>query len=346
MKTGIDISVHQGSINCDEVAKNIDFAILRVGYGVSYLPDSQKDKKFEEYYAGLHGKKPIGAYYYAYANEIGEGKKEAENCLKYLDGKKLELPIYYDLEDSSMDNVQEVAREFVDTIKQAGYKAGIYCNMNWARNVIDLSQFQDCSIWIAMYGSNNGQIPSSKPDINYNVWQYTSVGRISGISGNVDMNIADDSFTSNTSGSEPTNKKSTDEIAQEVIEGKWGNGDERKQRLTEAGYDYTTIQNRVNQILANDKKSVDEIAQEVIAGQWGNGQERKDRLTEAGYNAEEVQNRVNEILGESTEQTYTVKSGDTLSAIAKKYNTTVDSLVQKNGIKNPNLIYPGQVLKI
>ena len=93
MKKGIDLSVYQGNINFDEVAKNIDFAILRVGYGVSYLPDSQKDKRFEEYYSGLNGKKPLGAYYYAYANEIGEGRKEAENCLKYLGGKKLDLPI-------------------------------------------------------------------------------------------------------------------------------------------------------------------------------------------------------------------------------------------------------------
>lgn len=295
MKTGIDISVYQGNINFDEVAKNIDFAILRVGYGVTYLPAIQKDKKFEEYYAGLNGKKPLGAYYYAYANEKGEGRKEAENCLKYLDGKKLDLPIYYDLEDASMRFIPEVAREFVDTIKEAGYKAGIYCNMNWARNKIDLSKFQDCSIWIAMYGANNGQIPPYKPDTNYDVWQYTSVGRISGINGNVDLDIADDSF-----------------IGERPVE---------------------------------DKKSIDEIAQEVIQGKWGNGQERKDRLTNAGYNASEVQNKVNEIL-EPKEVTYVVKSGDTLTKIAKKYNTTVNNLVKKNGIKNKNLIYVGQIIKI
>ncbi|MBQ6631396.1 MAG: hypothetical protein IJH55_04590, partial [Romboutsia sp.] len=88
-------------------------------------------------------------------------------------------------------------REFVDTIKVAGYEAGIYCNLNWARNKIDLSKFQDCSIWIAMYGSNNGQIPDNIHPINYNLWQYTSVGKLDGINGNVDINIANDYYISN-----------------------------------------------------------------------------------------------------------------------------------------------------
>ena len=93
-------------------------------------------------------------------------------------------------------------------------------------------------------------------------------------------------------------------------------------------------------------KTIDELAQEVIKGQWGNGQDRVNRLKAAGYDYNAVQNRVNEILGGKKEVTYTVKKGDTLTGIAKKYNTTVNSLVKKNGIKNPNKIYVGQVLKI
>ena len=340
---GIDISTFQSNVNYNELNNDIDFAILRVGYGVSYMPDSQKDKQFENHYAGIHGKKPVGAYYYAYANAIGEGRKEAENCLKYLGGKQLELPIYYDLEDSSMRYINEVAREFVDTIKAAGYDAGIYCNMDWARNKVNLNNFKDCSIWIAMYGSNNGNIPSLKPSVDYNVWQYTSAGRVAGIDGRVDLNIADDSYIDNKPQPEPS-KKTIDEIAQEVINGQWGNQPERQQRLEAAGYNYEEVQNRVNEILG-DKKSIDEIAQEVIEGKWGNGQERKDRLTAAGYNYEEVQNKVNEILKPTT-KTYKVKKGDTLTSIAKKFNTTVDSLVAKNNIENPNLIYAGQVLYI
>jgi len=99
-------------------------------------------------------------------------------------------------------------------------------------------------------------------------------------------------------------KKSVDEIAKEVIRGDWGNGQDRKDRLTAAGYDYSEIQAKVNEILNSssssstpvNKKSVDEIAKEVIRGDWGNGQDRKDRLTAAGYDYSAVQKRVNELL--------------------------------------------------
>ena len=96
-------------------------------------------------------------------------------------------------------------------------------------------------------------------------------------------------------------KKSIDEIAREVIAGKWGNGTDRKNRLTKAGYDYNAVQSRVNQMLGKtpqpSKKSIDEIAREVILGRWGNGKERKNRLTAAGYDYDAVQKRVNEIMG-------------------------------------------------
>lgn len=86
-------------------------------------------------------------------------------------------------------------------------------------------------------------------------------------------------------------------IAQEVIEGKWGNGQDRKNRLTAAGYNYDEVQNYVNKLLSHPaKKSIDEIAREVIAGKWGNGADRKNRLTAAGYDYDAVQKRVNEIL--------------------------------------------------
>ena len=95
------------------------------------------------------------------------------------------------------------------------------------------------------------------------------------------------------------------------------------------------------------KKSVDEIAHEVIRGLWGNGLVRRTRLRLAGYNPDEVQKRVNEILSNKDSYfIYTVKSGDTLSKIAKKYNTTYQKIAKDNNIKNPNKIYVGQKLKI
>lgn len=94
-------------------------------------------------------------------------------------------------------------------------------------------------------------------------------------------------------------KKSNEEIAKEVIAGKWGNGAERKNRLTSAGYNYNTIQSLVNQMLSgksSKRKSDTEIAREVIQGKWGNGTIRKTRLTLAGYNYNNIQAIVNKLL--------------------------------------------------
>lgn len=94
-------------------------------------------------------------------------------------------------------------------------------------------------------------------------------------------------------------KKSNEEVAQEVLNGSWGNGDDRKTRLENAGYNYSTIQSLVNALCgvasAPAKKSIDTIAREVIRGDWGNGQDRKNRLEAAGYNFSEVQARVNQL---------------------------------------------------
>ena len=92
--------------------------------------------------------------------------------------------------------------------------------------------------------------------------------------------------------------KSVDTVAREVIAGQWGDGEDRKARLTQAGYDYNVVQARVNEILnpQSQLKSIDEIAKEVIRGKWGNGAERKRRLTEAGYDYNAVQVRVNQLM--------------------------------------------------
>lgn len=99
---------------------------------------------------------------------------------------------------------------------------------------------------------------------------------------------------------EVTALKSNTEIANEVINGLWGNGNERKQRLTQAGYNYTAVQSVVNRLLdkkpVSNKKSDNDIAKEVIKGLWGNGAERKSRLSAAGYDYSKVQSIVNSML--------------------------------------------------
>lgn len=92
--------------------------------------------------------------------------------------------------------------------------------------------------------------------------------------------------------------KPIDTVAREVIAGEWGNGEDRKARLTQAGYDYSAVQTRVNEMLAPQPqlKPIDEVAREVIRGEWGNGAERKNRLAQAGYDYNTVQARVNELF--------------------------------------------------
>lgn len=97
--------------------------------------------------------------------------------------------------------------------------------------------------------------------------------------------------------------KTIDEIAREVISGKWGNGAERKKHLIAAGYDYSAVQAKVNELCGKKvtpaptpkKKSNTEIAREVIAGEWGNGAARKERLKKAGYNYSAIQAIVNKL---------------------------------------------------
>ena len=124
----------------------------------------------------------------------------------------------------------------------------------------------------------------------------------------------------------PSTSKTTEEVAREVITGKWGNGADRKQRLTAAGYNYSTVQAKVNELMGAfvpvPSKSIDELSREVIAGNWGNGEDRKQRLKAAGYDYSAVQAKVNEVMGTKTP----TKSIDELSreVIAGKWGNGTD----------------------
>ena len=124
-------------------------------------------------------------------------------------------------------------------------------------------------------------------------WLYSRLGDVAA---KVTANLS-----STTSTTTPSTSKTTEEVAQEVIAGKWGNGEERKQRLTAAGYNYSLIQAKVNELMGAKapvpSKSIDELAREVIQGKWGNGEERKNRLISAGYDYSAVQAKVNELMG-------------------------------------------------
>ncbi len=120
--------------------------------------------------------------------------------------------------------------------------------------------------------------------------QVRDVSAISGIPNQ--LGTYDDGY----SAKQDTPKKNIETVAREVVDGKWGNGSERKQRLEKAGYSYAKVQSLVNQLLTTTKKSNEEIANEVVKGLWGNGAERRKRLVDAGYNYSIIQTLVNNIL--------------------------------------------------
>lgn len=127
---GIDISTWQKRLNYSNLkARGIDFAIIRCGYG---RESSQKDNMFEEHYASCKnvGMK-VGTYLYSYSTSIENSEKEANNCLRFINGKTFDLPVYYDLEESSIaqygkNYVTEMAIRFCETIKKARIKATGY----------------------------------------------------------------------------------------------------------------------------------------------------------------------------------------------------------------------------
>ena len=345
---GIDVSEFQGNIDWNKVkADGIEFAILKLGNIYDY-DANYKDSKFETNYknARAQGIK-IGAYIYNYCNTVDTLKEGLKWAIEKLDGKKFDMPIYLDMEDKdiqgeTVETLTNQCNEFAKYVKSKGYQAGVYANVNWLKNELDPGKFDaDISVWVAQY------YKECQYTGEYDIWQYTSSGKVDGVSGNCDMNyLYNEDIIKESGSTENTDKKSVDELAQEVIDGKWGDGEARKKKLEDAGYNYNAVQNRVNEMLAKPKKSVTEVAKNVINGKYGNGDERKKKLEAEGYDYDQVQAKVNQLLGANTTKTYTVKSGDTLSGIASKYKTTVAKLVKDNNIKNANLIYVGQKIVI
>lgn len=344
---GIDVSEFQGNIDWNKVkADGIEFAILKLGNIYDY-DANYKDSKFDTNYknARANGIK-IGAYIYNYCNTIDTLKKGLEWAIKKLEGKELDLPFYLDMEDKDIqgetkETLTNQCNEFAKYVESKGYQAGVYANVNWLKNELNPNDFdKKISVWVAQY------YKECQYTGKYDIWQYASDGSVSGISGNCDMNYLYNEDIIKESETDTSDKKTIDELAEEVIDGKWGDGEDRKTKLEKAGYDYDAVQDRVNEILSRPKKSITEVAKDVIDGKYGNGETRKKKLEAEGYNYDTVQAKVNQLLGDEVTKTYTVKSGDTLSGIASKYKTTVAKLVKDNNIKNANLIYPGQKIVI
>lgn len=186
---GIDVSEHQGKIDWEKVREDdVSFAIVRCGFAGNH---EKYDDKFWKYNAdectrlGI----PFGTYLYSYAQNVSDAEGEAEHVLRLIEGYSLDYPIYYDLEDitiqsMSKSEIAEIAEAFCSKIEAAGYDVEIYSNTYWWTNILTdpyFDKFKDK--WVAQYNTEctyKGE---------YAIWQCSSQGSVKGIGTNVDLNM-------------------------------------------------------------------------------------------------------------------------------------------------------------
>ena len=188
-KKGIDVSEFQGKIDWEKVKNDgIEFAILRCGYGMDF--SNQDDVEYERNAnecerLGI----PYGVYLMSYANTVEKARSEAKHVLRLIEGRKISLGVWHDIEDNgtsgaiNKETLTNIINTFCNTIKNAGYKVGVYANLNWLENKIEKTIKDNYDIWVAQYYSK------CEYEGKYIMWQHTSSGKVNGISTNVDMNI-------------------------------------------------------------------------------------------------------------------------------------------------------------
>lgn len=254
-KLGVDVSKHNGNVDWQTV-KNAgygSFAIIRAGYGGDYT--NQDDPQFERNVnecerLGI----PYGVYLYSYALNTNDAKGEVNHILRLLKkvGKNFKYGVWFDMEDAdnykknhgmpSNSTLVDICYTFCEAVENAGYYAGIYASLSWLNNQLNNSKLDRFDKWVAQW--NNTGCTYKK---TYSIWQNTNNVSIGGKRFDGNKLIRDFATSSQSGGTTP--KKSNEELANEVIAGKWGNGQDRKNRLTNAGYDYQAVQNIVNQKL-------------------------------------------------------------------------------------------------
>lgn len=262
MICGIDISEYQGVISdaqWKDIKAKCGFVIIRFGYRGYGTGQLKVDAQFQNNLSAVRRYKiPYGLYFFTQATTAAEGRQEAEMIANAFDIQSATYGIWCDTEDAAKGNGRAdriskeartiAVRAFCDTIKGKGGISGVYAGAYWLRDNLIQSDLAAYPIWCPCYLPNclySGD--------NLVMWQYCSDNRlkISGFGNHLDCNWLIRDFASKPS---ETPYKSVEELANEVMLGKWGNNPERKQKLTAAGYDYNAVQKRVNEIVAERDK--------------------------------------------------------------------------------------------
>lgn len=313
-RRGIDISAHQGDIDLNALKSEIDFVIIRVGYGTNGSIDS-KFKRNTEMCERLGI--PYGFYWYSYALDTAGAEKEANAFLRAITPYNPQVGCWFDMEDAdgykrkngmpSNNTLKEICYTFCDKIERNGYYTGIYASLSWFNNQLAGDRLSRFDKWVAQWPTSGGKQTALNTDpnsrSNYSLWQFTSEGRFNNYRGNLDTNYAYKDFPNPGQHTNPqpapapqpapqpaptTPAGSVYELALGVMQGEYGDGEDRKNRL---GTRYNEVQDFINHIYSAD---INTLANEVInENKYGTGDARKLLL---GSRYEEVQNRVNEIL--------------------------------------------------
>ena len=321
---GIDVSQHQGSIDWRKVkASGIQFAMLRAGYGANTV-----DGEFERNARGcMEAGIPCGVYWFSYAYTPEMARREAEKCISVIREYKVQYPVCYDFEYDSVRYARQngvrvtrtlatwLVEAFCGRVEELGYFAMYYSNLDYLERMFAPELRRKYALWYARYASAPGET-------GIGMWQYRDNGRVDGIRGNVDMDIAYKDFARVISEEELNHLK-----------------------RPESTPDSATPE--PNDVIRYVVKKGDTLS--AIAKQHGVTLQRLisyNHITDPDriYPGEVIDIPHGENV--SAMRFYTVKPGDTLSGIAKKHQTTVKKLQQLNKIKDPDQIYPGQIIQI
>jgi LysM repeat protein len=373
MKRIVDLSEFNSVTDWEKLKASCDGVILRVGFRGYGSGNIVFDEKFKKSFEAVKNYKiPFSIYFTTQAINEVEAKEEAGFCIRALNGTKTDFPVFIDSEDSggglgradgwklNKEQRTNVLKAFCKEIEANGYKAGVYASCSWLQDRADYTKLTNYFLWVAQYSS-------SEPSIPWDAWQYTSSELVNGIFAGCDVS----KWTDNETEEKPKEEKK-EEPKGNTYTVKAGD------TLGEIAQKYNTTVSelaRINgisnpnliyagQVLKLDGAKVEEPKKEPKK------EAKKTYTVKAGDTLSEIAQKFNTTISRlvelnginnpnliqtgqvlklddnAKEKTYTVKAGDTLGEIAEKFGASVYEIAEKNNIKDINIIYVGQVLKI
>ncbi len=321
---GIDVSDWQGYINYAQVRESgIEVVYIKASQGAN-IKDPYFDINYEN--AKANGLK-VGFYHFLTATNTGEAEQQAQFFASVIAGKQPDCKLVMDYEVFGGVSIQEsnnIAQIFLESVRRLTKKEVIvYSDLSNARDRFSRNIAENYELWLAYYGDYNNL---TNVETSWDKWigvQYSDRGRVAGINGYVDRDIyTKNIFLSDTTQEIPNTQNPNSSINTEGILYTVQSGDTLNKIANQYG---TTVQELVD---------INNITNPnlIYPGQT------LRILTNSTVNASETR--------ATGSITYTVQIGNTLTQIANAYGVTVDHIIQMNNIQNPNLIYPGEKLRI